>query len=114
VVAPRLIATRNAPQVIVVVVKTLLLLVCVDEVVVDSLMVVDDVFVSWSMEEKWCHCSYLAQVSIKWLGCSLIPNRWGIIIMKWTIYPTQKVRILFAGACSLEAHFRPQKNKKTD
>jgi hypothetical protein len=46
VVAPRLIATRNAPQVIVVVVKTLLLLVCVDEVVVDSLMVVDDVFVS--------------------------------------------------------------------
>jgi hypothetical protein len=47
VVAPRLIATRNAPQVIVVVVvKTLLLLVCVDEVVVDSLMFVDDVFVS--------------------------------------------------------------------
>jgi ABC-type methionine transport system permease subunit len=42
VVAPRLIATRNAPQVIV-----LLLLVCVDKVVVDSLMVVDDVlFVS--------------------------------------------------------------------
>jgi hypothetical protein len=46
VVAPRLIATRNAPQVIVVVVKTLLLLVCVDKVVLDSLMVVDDVFVS--------------------------------------------------------------------